>query len=325
MSSALYLILPGVMHSELYLILLGVMSSELYLILPGVMIMSSELYLILPRVMSSELYLILPRVMSSELYLILPGVMLMSSELYLILPGVMSSELYLILPGVIHVPYERIEIAKLDKKLERLSINYPIAIDEPIHEKNEILSFEEDKNEPVFYINSSEKHLLVEDKQSNFTKITSKIMPLEEGFRYHKYKNHAKAWQCIKENADIGNKDAIFWKGYYLTNGYGVVDPDPDQAMKLYKEAADYGHVEAQYRYAALLLKNLKKDDDEETKKEKCEKIVRYYKSAAENKNADAMYSLGDIYFNGKLRVEKNEQLGLEYLKSAADLKNDKA
>ncbi|CAG8761558.1 11460_t:CDS:1, partial [Dentiscutata heterogama] len=169
------------------------------------------------------------------------------------------------------------------------------------------------------------KQLFVEDKQSSFIKIMPTITPFEEGIKYQKAKNYAKAWKCIKENAEVGNKDAIFWKGYYLTHGYDVVEPDPAQAMEHYKEAADYGHVEAQYRYAILLLKNLKKDDDEETKKEKCEKIIRYYKSAAENKNSDAMYSLGDIYFNGKLRVEKNEQLGLEYLKSAADLKNDKA
>ncbi|CAG8802585.1 15704_t:CDS:2 [Gigaspora margarita] len=180
------------------------------------------------------------------------------------------------------VPYQRIEIAKLDKKLEKLSVNYPIPIDEPLLEKNETLDFEGgDKDEPVFYKNLSEKSLFVEYKQLN----SSTIIPFEEGIEYHKKKNHTKAWECFKENAEIGNKEAKFWKGYYLTHGYGIVTPDPEQAMKLFKEAADY----------------------------------------ADHKNSDAMYSLGDIYFNGKLRVEKNEQLGLEYLKSAASLENDKA
>ncbi|CAG8779549.1 11482_t:CDS:2 [Gigaspora margarita] len=238
------------------------------------------------------------------------------------------------------VPYQRIEIAKLDKKLEKLSVKYPIPIDEPLLEKNETLDFEGDKDEPIFYKNPPEKSLFVEKKQLN--SYSSTIIPLDEGIRNHKNKNYAKAWECIKENAEIGNKEAKFWKGYYLTHGYNVVTPDPEQAMELFKEAADYGHVEAQYRYAVLLLSKLKKDDDEETKKEKCEKIIRYYKSAANHKNSDAMYSLGDIYFIGKLRAEKNEQLGdiylngkfgvkkneqhgLEYLKSAAKLKNEKA
>ncbi|CAG8761736.1 16139_t:CDS:1, partial [Dentiscutata heterogama] len=38
-----------------------------------------------------------------------------------------------------------------------------------------------------------------------------------------------------------------------------------------------------------------------------------------------AMYYLGDIYMNGKLKVMKDEGLGLKYLKLAANNKNDRA
>ncbi|CAG8801201.1 11293_t:CDS:2, partial [Gigaspora margarita] len=225
-----------------------------------------------------------------------------------------------------HVPYQRIEIANLYQKLEKLSEKYQVGLNEPLLEKNKTLDFEEDKDEPIFYKNSPVNPLFVEDKQLKSPVIMPTIIPLEEGIKNHKNMKHAKAWECIKENAEIGNKEAKFWKGYYLTYGYDIVTPDPVQAMELFKEAADYGHVEAQCRYAVLLLSNLRKDsDNEETKKEKCEEIIRYFKSAAGKKNADAMYYLGDIYFNRKLRIEKNEPLGLEYLKSAASLMNDKA
>ncbi|KAF0409381.1 HCP-like protein [Gigaspora margarita] len=163
-----------------------------------------------------------------------------------------------------------------------ISENYQIGLNEPLLEKNKILNFEKEKDEPIFYKSSPENLLFVEDKQ----------LKSPHG-------------NVLKKNAEIGNKEAKFWMGYYLTYGYGIVTPDPVQAIELFKEAADYGHVEAQCRYAVLLLFNLKKDTGK--------------------KNADAMYYLGDIYFNRKLRIEKNEPLGLEYLKSAASLMNDKA
>ena len=132
---------------------------------------------------------------------------------------------------------------KVRQKTWKTICKYPISINEPLLEKNETLDFEGDKDEPVFYKNLPEKiSLFVEEKQLN----SSTIIPLDEGIRNHRNKNYAKAWECIKENAEIGNKEAKFWKGYYLTHGYNVVTPDPEQAMELFKEVADYGHVETQ-------------------------------------------------------------------------------
>ncbi|RIB15674.1 hypothetical protein C2G38_1562076 [Gigaspora rosea] len=177
--------------------------------------------------------------------------------------------------------------------------------------KNGQLNFEgEEKNAPAFDL----------------------IMDLDKGLELHEKKNYEQAWKCFKENADLGNLSAKYWQGYYLSHGYeGVVKEDQMKAMELFKEAADNDHPrgyktdDAQYRYAFLLLSNLKKDDEEEIKKENCHKIIHYLKLATDNKNADAMYTLGDFYLNGKLRLQKNEKLGLSYLKLAADNGHERA
>ncbi|PKC04956.1 hypothetical protein RhiirA5_361843 [Rhizophagus irregularis] len=39
---------------------------------------------------------------------------------------------------------------------------------------------------------------------------------------------------------------------------------------------------------------------------------------AANNENHAAQYNLGDLYYNGKLGIPKNEEKGLSYLKLAA-------
>ncbi|RIB21201.1 hypothetical protein C2G38_2177351 [Gigaspora rosea] len=56
-------------------------------------------------------------------------------------------------------------------------------------------------------------------------------------------------WKCFKENADLGNLSAKYWKGYYLYNGYdGVVEKDQTSAMELFKEA----HCLAMLRWSVV-------------------------------------------------------------------------
>ncbi|CAG8762086.1 4238_t:CDS:2, partial [Dentiscutata heterogama] len=94
-------------------------------------------------------------------------------------------------------------------------------------------------------------------------------------------------------------------------------------AKQLYKEAADGDHPDAQYRYAALLLSDLKKEEN--NKKIYCKEILHYFKLAADNNHIDATYCMGDIYARGKLQVQQNKELGLEYLKLAAKNGHQKA
>ncbi|RIB15757.1 kinase-like domain-containing protein [Gigaspora rosea] len=197
-----------------------------------------------------------------------------------------------------HIPARRMKIDILTIKLEELAGKYPIPPGEPQLLKDKTFKFEG------------------EDDSLDL------LIPLEKGIQYHKKQDYKKAWQCFDENAKLGNKEAKYWKAYYLSSGYGVVEKDEKQAMELFDEAAEIDYNDARCRYAVLLLSNLRKDDDEATKKHNSDKILHYFTLSANHGNYEAMFYLGDIYVNGKLRVQKNKVLGLVYLKLAANNQN---
>ncbi|KAF0512710.1 kinase-like protein [Gigaspora margarita] len=201
-------------------------------------------------------------------------------------------------------PQQRMDIAMLNREFEQLSVDYPI---------------------------SPTDRMLFADKELNLdgtmNKLTLDFIPLEKGIEFHKKKDHANAWKSFNQNADLNNVAAKYWKGYYLTYEYDVVEKDLEQARKLFREAADNDYADAQCRYAVSLLSNLKNFNENEKDKH-FEEILHYFKLAADNKNVDAMYYLGDIYVSGKLKVPKDhehKELGLKYLNSAANQKFEKA
>ncbi|RIB15742.1 kinase-like domain-containing protein [Gigaspora rosea] len=121
------------------------------------------------------------------------------------------------------IPQQRIEITKLYRKLEKLAMNYPISPFERQLLEDKKLDFEGEDNDdaPSF----------------NF------VMDLAKGIELHNQKDYKNAWKCFKENADLGNLSAKYWKGYYLYNGYdGIVEKDQTSAMELFKEASDNDH-----------------------------------------------------------------------------------
>ncbi|KAF0537288.1 kinase-like protein [Gigaspora margarita] len=154
------------------------------------------------------------------------------------------------------------------------------------------------------------------------------VISLKDGIEMHKAKNYKSAWKCFKQNAELNNPVEKFWVGYYLLYGYHG-EKVPIQARKYFKEAADeHNHSESQCRYAVLLLGDLGKLTDETAKNILRKEIVYYFELAAENpdnRNADAMYYLGDIYTAGILKVKKDEERGVYYLKLAANNKNERA
>ncbi|CAG8736643.1 1383_t:CDS:2, partial [Acaulospora morrowiae] len=79
------------------------------------------------------------------------------------------------------------------------------------------------------------------------------ILPLEEGIDAHKRKERKKAWECFEIHAELGDPLAKFWKGYYLSEGY-CTQKRPEEALALYKEAADANIPEAQLHYAFSML-----------------------------------------------------------------------
>ncbi|CAG8697030.1 7084_t:CDS:2 [Gigaspora margarita] len=207
-----------------------------------------------------------------------------------------------------HIPHERISITDLHRKLEKLAANYPIPPGAPVLLEDKSLNFDgslvhqEPEGAPLF-------------------------IPLDRGIELHKKRDHVNAWKCFNENADLGDNSAKYWQGYYLCHGYGVVEKNERRAMELFKEAADNDHPDAQYRYAMLSLSSLSKEESDARKEEICKEILHYFKLAANSnkQNYDAVYYLGDIYLNGKLNVEQNRELGLNYLNLAAGNGHTKA
>ncbi|CAG8531103.1 5582_t:CDS:1, partial [Dentiscutata heterogama] len=137
------------------------------------------------------------------------------------------------------------------------------------------------------------------------------VISLEEGIAAHKKKDHKTAWECFEAHAELGNTTAKYWMGYYLWEGCLDGKKDRKKASELFKEAADDGISDAQLRYAFSLVNNPPIRFDRAV-------FLEYLNKAAANNNPTAQFNLGDMYLNGKLKVEKNPKLGIKYLKLAA-------
>jgi len=136
------------------------------------------------------------------------------------------------------------------------------------------------------------------------------IISLDEGITAHRTNDKEKAWKCFEAHAKLDNPQAIYWKGYYLWEGY-VVAKDRKKAAELFKKAADDGIADAQLRYAFCMV------NSEGIKFDK-ELFMHYLILSADNGNPSARYNLADVYLNGKLGIPKNEQEGVRYLRLAA-------
>ncbi|RHZ64780.1 hypothetical protein Glove_320g127 [Diversispora epigaea] len=137
----------------------------------------------------------------------------------------------------------------------------------------------------------------------------NEILSLEEGIIAHKRKEYQVAWDCFVAHAELGNAIAKYWKGYYLWKGF-VVEKDLKQASELYKEAADDDIADAQLRYALSFVENPLVKFDRKV-------FLEYITKAVENNHPTAQYDLGIVYLHGKNGIEKDEELGMKYLRLA--------
>ena len=84
---------------------------------------------------------------------------------------------------------------------------------------------------------------------------------------------------------ELGDADAQFSLGERHYNGDGV-ERDRDEAVRLWRLAAEQGHADAQYNLGELASEYLDQDAE----------AVRWYRLAAEQGHADAQASLGSWY-----------------------------
>ncbi|RIB15465.1 hypothetical protein C2G38_2093129 [Gigaspora rosea] len=221
------------------------------------------------------------------------------------------------------IQLEFIKIIQDGKGFEELTNKFPIHLDEPPLLTEGELDLDGLKSGVLEISDIPE---IEEEVPKEIEEIT--VISLKDGIDMHIKKEYKRAWEFFKQNDELNDPLAKFWVGYYLFYGLHG-EKDPTQARKYFKEAADENnHAKLQYRYAVLLLNDLGKETDDAAKNQLRKEIIRYFELAAnnpENRNVDAMYYLGDIYVAGKLKVKKDEERGLNYLRLAANGNNERA
>lgn len=135
--------------------------------------------------------------------------------------------------------------------------------------------------------------------------------PLEDGKAAFDAGQYETAMQSFSEG--FRNGDAA--SGYYLARmlelGLGV-EADPTSAMRLYRQSAEGGNVEALNRVALMHYRG------EAGAAQDYAEAVRLFDLAAEQGDRNALFNLGKLYFEGK-GVEKDPAQAIAYYRQAAD------
>ncbi|PKY46742.1 hypothetical protein RhiirA4_444481 [Rhizophagus irregularis] len=212
-------------------------------------------------------------------------------------------------------PNIRISITKLLIQLDDLSKKYVKPGCSPGLEPQEIANFDIPSNS----LNDKSDEIPDDVDFSNIDVDFEPLIPISEGVKAYKEKNHEKAWKCFNEQAENQNSLGKYWKAFYLWGGL-FNQKDKLAALALYKEAADDGITDAQYRYALSLLdKDIKSKIQTNSKEE----AVKYLRIAAENGSGSAQFQIGEGYYNGNLGYAQNLEMAKLWYKRAA-LKDDK-
>ena len=125
--------------------------------------------------------------------------------------------------------------------------------------------------------------------------------------------NNKEAFQCLLRNTDDLNTKRLIGSlyGNKKTDFY-----NPTEAQKYFaeiKEAANKGISEAQYQLGIMYVnaQGVEKSFDN---------AIECYKAAAAQNHADALYTLGNIYIEGKLGIAKNTKEAISFYLKAAQL-----
>lgn len=117
------------------------------------------------------------------------------------------------------------------------------------------------------------------------------------------YYAEAAKWYQITADHD---QESMFQLAHLYDDGKGV-EQDSEKAMNLYRNAAELGHVNAQFNMGCILLD-----------KEKYSEAKKWFLMAAEQGDIEAEYNLGYIYEKG-YGVDVNLEEACRWYKLAAD------
>ena len=117
--------------------------------------------------------------------------------------------------------------------------------------------------------------------------------------------------QLIKE-ASLGNRDSQFSLGYYYDVGSKGIEPDTDQAVHWYTQAALQGHPTAANNLGVLYSTGHRG-------KIACNwaEAMRWYELSARLGNPNAAFHIGLAYFTGDGVEKKDDILAFQWFKKA--------
>lgn len=127
----------------------------------------------------------------------------------------------------------------------------------------------------------------------------------------HVEKDIDKAVALFEKAAEQDNDSAAYALAKLYLQGANVPQ-NIDKALYWCKIAADHGHAFAQYTMGQVYAKGEEVPADMNL-------ALHYLKLSASQDNAFAKAKLGFIYLFGKNGVEKDEAVGLDYLRQAAE------
>ncbi|KAI9335161.1 hypothetical protein DFJ73DRAFT_32542 [Zopfochytrium polystomum] len=138
----------------------------------------------------------------------------------------------------------------------------------------------------------------------------------------------AAAWYglCVEHSRDMSATgedlpstaiNASFNLGVFKEKGWGGLPINLEEAVALYKDAAERGHKRAQFNYGVCLKRG-------RGCKKSLEDAVRWFKKAADQGHPDAQFNLGNSYKYGE-GVEKNLKEAVRWYTRASDQKHPKA
>lgn len=164
--------------------------------------------------------------------------------------------------------------------------------------------------------------------------------------------NFNRALELFKQAATAGHIQSLVGLGYVYQNGVGTSVNIP-QATDYFRQAAEKGSIEGKFRFAEILLKTPKDQDQtklalgyiEESSKagfppalnavgdmlrlgafvpKNIKRALDFYKSAADAGYAESAYAIADIYLNG-VDLDRDMAQAMEWLKTSSKLGSSEA
>lgn len=121
--------------------------------------------------------------------------------------------------------------------------------------------------------------------------------------------DYPKAFKFYERAAEQGDARAQNNLGFLYSAGEGI-SMDSTKAIEYYKKSAEQGYIGALYNLGCTYASGEGVEKD-------LQKAIEYFEKASQD--IRALYALGEIYFEGKGPIPKDEVKGIEYFNLAAE------